>query len=230
MIMRVATRQLCATRRTIFVAALMILTAAGTAQLRPAPQEPHAAPDLEAMLPERFGDWRRVSVSSAVLPEQKPLGPGEAVSYRAYRDDTGKVVTLVVAYGPPLGDSVRLHRPEKCYPAQGFAVVSRTQTQAALAGVAATLVRLQTQGPVRPEAVTYWLRAGAHFTTDDASIELRAFRRGSKFDGALVRVSTNGAGGGEFQIQAQFLSTFATALTPQARALLLTGAGVEAAV
>ena len=115
-------------RARVFLAAvLMAATAAATAALKPAVPETAPAPNLDVMLPAEFGDWRRIEIASAVLPAETELGPGEAVAYRAYRDRARRIVTLVVAYGPPLGDSVRLHRPENCYVAQGYAIRSRRE-------------------------------------------------------------------------------------------------------
>ncbi|MEL7486131.1 MAG: exosortase C-terminal domain/associated protein EpsI, partial [Pseudomonadota bacterium] len=111
--------------RTIVVSAVMALVAAASAIVAPPSREIAAAPDLERLLPDAFGAWRRIPLQDTVLPPETNLSRGEAVAYRAYRDDLGRVVTLVAAYGPPLGDSVRLHRPEKCYAAQGFLVKER---------------------------------------------------------------------------------------------------------
>jgi EpsI family protein len=224
MIMRSAAKELAIPRRTIFISALMIALAAATGALEPARAPPPPAPDLDALLPDAFGGWRRAALPPAILPEEVDPSPGEATAYRAYRDASGRVVTLVVAYGPPLGDSVRLHRPESCYVAQGYAVTARKIEKTVAAGIAVVLVRLSTQGPARAEAVTYWLRSGPEFTADPASAALSGLRRGFKpLDGALVRASSPGADARSFALHTEFLTAFAEALGPKARALLLTG-------
>ncbi|HBK90591.1 MAG TPA: EpsI family protein [Parvularcula sp.] len=205
--------------RAAFIAALMMLAGAATAIVAPgAGREAVAAPDLEALLPEAFGVWRRVPLADAVLPAEAALGPGEAVAYRAYADDLGRIVTLVAAYGPPLGDSVRLHRPETCYRAQGFAIIARKVGEAGDIPV----VNLDAQSSARREAVTYWLREGADFSVRAADSQWRRLtrRRAAAADGALVRVSSISADRPQFDLHAEFLSGFTAALDPEARRLL----------
>ncbi len=210
--------------RTLFIAFLLTLTGAASAILKPvAPQAPETAPDLEALLPNDFGVWRRVEVSDAVLPQEAALKPGEAVAYRAYADDLGRIVTLVAAYGPPLGDSVRLHRPETCYVAQGFSVRARSRSTFIAAGRDIPIINLDAESPSRREAVTYWLREGAAFTTSAGDGGWGRIRRGlaKPLDGALLRVSTVNAETPQFDLHREFLSDFADALAPTARAILL---------
>lgn len=205
--------------RVSFIAALMILAGAGTAILAPRATGGAApAPDLDAMLPDHFGLWRRVPLADAVLPPESTLGPGEAVAYRAYADDLGRIVTLVAAYGPPLGDSVRLHRPETCYGAQGFSINARDIGAAG----AIPVVNLDAQSSARREGVTYWLREGDDFSVRAADSQWRRLtrRRGAAADGALVRVSSISADRPQFDLHQAFLAEFADALSPDARRLL----------
>lgn len=209
--------------RTGFIALLMALSSAATAIVTPRASAVAApAPDLDAMLPEAFGVWRRVPLAGAVLPPESNLGPGEAVAYRAYADDLGRIVTLVAAYGPPLGDSVRLHRPETCYGAQGFAINSRDIGAAG----AIPVVNLDAQSSARREGVTYWLREGDDFSVRAADSQWRRLMRGfgAAADGALVRVSSISADRPQFELHQEFLRDFAKALGPEARRLLA-GAG-----
>lgn len=205
--------------RTLFLAVLMALAGAAMSTVRPVGAQTVAAPDLDAMLPGDFGRWRRVALSDAVLPAEASLGPGEAVAYRAYADDLGRLVTLVAAYGPPLGDSVRLHRPETCYAAQGFAIAARAVSAAA--GI--PVVNLDVESPARREAVTYWLREGEAFTVRAGDSQWRRLLRGfaAAPDGALVRVSTIGAERPQFDLNREFIEDFAAALPADARRLLL---------
>lgn len=208
--------------RVIFIAVLLAAAGAGTAGVKPHVVEIAAAPDIDAMLPDDFGPWRRAALSDAVLPPESDLGPGEAVAYRAYKDDLGRVVTLVVAYGPPLGDSVRLHRPEKCYAAQGFEILSRREAHLALDGRDVGIVNLETQGPARKEAVSYWLREGAGFSTRADESGWRRLRSGAGgLDGALVRVSSVYSVAPQFQLHAEFMSDLAAALQADGRKALL---------
>lgn len=209
--------------QALILAAVLALTAIGAAAVRPVAPQAEAAPDLDRMLPEAFAGWRRIDLSAAVLPQEIELAPGEAVAYRAYTDELGRIVTLVAAYGPPLGDSVRLHRPEACYVAQGFAIRSRETAAIAAAGRTIAIVNLDTEGSSRREAVSYWLRNGATFTTGDGDSGWRRLAAGpaTPLDGALVRVSTVNAERPNFDLNRDFMTAFAAALTPEARAILL---------
>lgn len=208
--------------RILFIAGLMALTGLATARLEPAAQGIAAAPDLEAMLPDAFGAWRRVEISQAVLPPETELGAGEAVAYRAYKDDLGRVITLVAAYGPPLGDSVRLHRPEKCYAAQGFEILARSDSALPLRGRDVPVVNLDTKSPARNEAVSYWLRDGDAYTTTSADNGWRRLKGGTgPLDGALIRVSSAYGDTPQFDLHEEFLTEFSAALSADAAATLL---------
>ncbi|HNS85489.1 MAG TPA: EpsI family protein [Parvularculaceae bacterium] len=211
--------------RLLFAASLMLLTGVATATLKPAPSGAVIAPDLDAMLPDAFAGWRRIALSDAVLPAETELKEGEAVAYRAYRDELDRTVTLVVAYGPPLGDSVRLHRPEKCYVAQGFEILDQSRAALSAGARIVTIVNLDAQSPARREAVSYWLRDGDGFSGRAGENALRRLRAGLSrpLDGALVRVSTINAEAPQFDLNEAFLVDFANALRPDARALLLGG-------
>lgn len=228
MTLRAAAGELSTLSRIIALAVMMVGVAASTAVMRPAPAGVAAAPDLEAIVPETFGEWRRAPISSVVLPAESEAGDGEASIYRAYRDRAGRLVTLVIAYGPPLGDSVRLHRPESCYVAQGYAIEKRSVASADIAGVDVRLVRLVTDHPTRDETVTYWLRAGDRFVTAPYSAQIFAILDGGiRTDGALVRVSSTGDDPYLAETHASFLRAFAGALDARGRAILF-GAGAEA--
>jgi EpsI family protein len=181
------------------------------------------APDLEALIPAGFGRWAALDVAAAVLPPEAELGPGEAVAYRAWRDPAGRVVTLVIAYGPPLGDSVRLHQPETCYRAQGYTVQSKTNDVLEAGEEEIAVVHLDTEKALRPEAVTYWLRDGDAYVRNEQGHELLFFRRGlaAPTDAALIRVSSKGEGKSAHELHEAFLSDFVGALSPEARALFL---------
>ncbi len=209
--------------RSAFMACLMALASAATAVVVPQASGNVAAPNLEAMLPNAFGSWRQIALADAVLPSEQRLGPGEAVAYRAYRDDIGRTVTLVAAYGPPLGDSVRLHRPETCYGAQGFVIRATSTAQLSVGARTVPIVNLDAQSPARREAVTYWLREGAGFSVRaaDSQWQRLAGSLSTPVDGALVRVSTISADRPQFDLNEAFMADLAAALGADARALLL---------
>jgi EpsI family protein len=218
--------RLALTTRALAAAALMVAVAASTAALTPAAPAPAPAPDLHAMLPDSFGDWRRVEIADAVLPGEIELKPGEAIAYRAYRDSLGRIVTLVAAYGPPLGDSVRLHRPESCYVAQGFDIARRSVKRLDLLGRRAAIVQLGAVSGAREESVSYALRIGGEFITSPSGGGFASLKRSQRsLDGALLRASTAGDEPHLFAAHEAFFRELAAALSPEARAILLGAEG-----
>lgn len=213
--------------RVIFAAFLMSLTALAAASVKPMQAKAIAAPDLEQLLPDEFDVWMRIDVSQAVLPAESELGPGEAVAYRAYRDDLGRVVTVVAAYGPPLGDSVRLHRPETCYVAQGFQIMARSEAAILARGRTIPVVNLDAQSPSRREAVTYWLRDGDNFVASASESGWRRLKGGAAADGALLRISTIDGASPAFDRHVEFLAAFTAALDQEAAKILIGGEAAQ---
>ena len=211
--------------RSFFISCMMVLASLSVGFVKPAPIGEVHAPPLDAMMPDAFGEWSRIHLNDAILPTENEQGPGEATAYRAYRDALGRVVTVVVAYGPPLGDSVRLHRPESCYVAQGFEIRERHVKTTTTRFGAVPLVHLDTRSASRNEAVSYWLRDGEDYITDAAGHQLLAFmrKRGDRSDGALVRVSSTGNGQSTHDWHAVFLNEFSAALNDEARYLMMAG-------
>ena len=211
--------------RALFISLIMVIGAMTAGAIAPTYRETVRAPDLAALMPEAFGEWTPLEIADAVLPPEVDLGPGEAVIYRAWTDRAGRMVTLVAAYGPPLGDSVRLHRPELCYRSQGYSLLTRelAALEVSPEDVVQT-IRLDTQKALRPEAVTYWLRDGDNYVVNAQDHQLLFFHRGLSdvHDGALIRVSSKGEGSaGNFALHERFLRDFVEALPADGRALFL---------
>ena len=209
--------------RTALVSAIIFAVAFGAAIVRPASAPTMPDRDIGALLPEHFGDWTRIALGRTILPAEVELGPDEAVAYRAYRDRAGRIVTLVAAYGPPLGDSVRLHRPESCYVAQGFAIADRQIHQVTIDGSTAPIVRLRAESTTRREAVSYLLRDGDGYVEHVSGHEILNIKRGlrSLSDGALIRLSSEGASDTIFEMHNAFMEEFTSALSPAARDVFL---------
>ncbi|MEM8770111.1 MAG: exosortase C-terminal domain/associated protein EpsI [Pseudomonadota bacterium] len=209
--------------RAAFIALIMTGVALAVGVVRPEQKTSAQAPDLAAMLPGEFAEWTPVEIASVVLPVESEIGPGEDIAYRAWRSSTGRIVTLVAAYGPPLGDSVRLHRPEACYRGQGYQVSRSGVSPIDTPFGDVPLIRLETEKALRREAVSYWLRDGNDYVQSEAGHQLLFFKRGlsGDADGALIRVSTLGDGENAYAVHDQFLQDFVAALPPEGRRLLL---------
>lgn len=200
------------------VAFVTALLTAGT----PAPRS-HAAqpvPDLARLTPMSFGQWQALDIDHAIRPVEETSEEGTEVLYRSYRGARGQVVTLVIAYGGSRGDTLRLHRPEVCYRAQGFAI--RGRQKVTLAGV--PVIELQARSLMREETVTYWLRNGEQLTDGELDQQLSALTRllSAPADGVLVRLSSVGVPSPQTDADhADFLRAFLMSLSPEARELML---------
>jgi EpsI family protein len=177
-------------------AAVMALAAALTQFAQPVPV---AKPGLLAdALPKEFGGWR-------VDPETTPVAPtpdvqqnldriyDEIVS-RTYIDRAGRRVMLILAYGGDQSDSMKAHRQEVCYTAQGFQVSNVHNDTLKLAdGRLSPLVRMHAVKGNRSEPVSYWFTMGEYVVLgrlERLIAQVRYGLAGEMPDGMLVRVST----------------------------------------
>jgi len=213
-----------AVMRAAIAASVMALVAVGAAMVRPAPAAPAAPAALGALLPEAFGEWRETPALLVVAP-QEGAATGETTVYRAYEDRFGRVVTLVIAYGPPQSDAVRLHRPETCYVAQGYAIEEKRVAR--IGPRALPAVELRAASPSRREAVSYLLRDGPAFTTAPGQSQANILRgtRAARADGLLLRVSSLGGEETQFALNRRFIEDFTAAASPDLARLLYGGDG-----
>lgn len=134
-------------------------------------------------------------------------------------------VMLAAAYGGDQSDATRAHRPEVCYPAQGFAVkqVHRQMIQLGQAegGQLLPVKRLVATLGSRHEPVSYWLNVGGRVATsawEQKRAQMRHGVRGVVPDGLLVRVSSlDRSAQRGWWLQTRFLDDWWRSLAPAAR-------------
>jgi len=210
--------------RAALVVALMVVSFAVAAAWRPtvklADQRPKV--DLETIFPKAFGDWRvddRMPVQ-LVSPDVAALLDkiyNQTLS-RTYVNPKGERIMLSVAYGGDQSDGTRAHRPEVCYPAQGFQVVnSITGTLHGDAG-GMPVRRLVAKMGSRIEPITYWMVIGERVTTTGTETKLAQMSyglRGQIPDGILIRVSNIDSNAAKaYALQEQFLADLHRGLSP----------------
>lgn len=188
----------------LFSAALVLMLAlasAGTAHIwRPTRHlaDEIGKPDLERLFPKQFGPWIEDTRMPVVLPSPDVQAKLDAiynqVLSRAYIGPDGARIMLSVAYGGDQSDGTRMHRPEVCYPAQGFGIRSNIKGQVALQGEQQLPVRrLEAALGPRQEPITYWAVVGDQVVTsarEQKIAQLRYGVRGLIPDGVLIRVSS----------------------------------------
>jgi EpsI family protein len=181
--------------------------------------------DLEAMFPKAFGVWvvdERVPVQ-LVSPDTAAMLAkiyNQTLS-RTYVNSTGDRIMLSVAYGGDQSDATRAHRPEVCYPAQGFQIVSSDTTVLQAADISFGVRRLVAKLGGRIEPITYWVVVGNQVAlsgTQQKFAQLGYTTRGVVPDGMLVRVSSIDANSERaYALQQAFLGQLAQALRPEVR-------------
>jgi EpsI family protein len=152
------------------------------------------------IVPRAFGGWTSQDASDLV----KPLEPGSLASRlygeevaRRYVNSTSQAeVAMLLAHGDSQTDQLQLHRPETCYPAVGYAIVSSAAAGISLPGGAALPVRrLVASSPDRREHIVYWTRLGEFFPISDSQQrrdQLQTALGGYVADGLLARFSVAG--------------------------------------
>ncbi|HEX6707039.1 MAG TPA: EpsI family protein [Albitalea sp.] len=187
------------TRISIVLAALMALATAGGIAARPGAKPPGSAPRylLEDTVPKQFGDWKLLPESTAqvVNPQTQQLLDKlySQLLTRTYVDSKGYQVMLAMAYGDEQRGDLAAHKPEVCYPAQGFKVASNEPMDLATPFGPIAARRLSTSLGNRREPVTYWFTMGdtaVKSKFEQRLVEVRMGLTGQVPDGLLFRVSS----------------------------------------
>ncbi len=213
--------------KNIVLLVLMLVSAALGAALRPTISlaDERAPIDLKAMVPTAFGDWREeVDVVARVInPQQKGVIDkiySQTLS-RTYTNKEGYRIMLSIAYGKNQSDALQLHKPEICYPAQGFTLLNKQQYQLDLLGHLIAVTQIETSLGQRFEPVTYWTVVGDHITTgstDKKLTEMRYALTGVIPDGMLVRLSSIDKNTGDaYALQRQFANAMVESIDPKHR-------------
>ncbi len=153
--------------------------------------------DLETMFPKAFGDWAvdtRQPVQ-LVSPDTQALLDKlyNQVLTRTYVNQrNGQRIMLSVAYGGDQSDGTRAHRPEICYPAQGFEVIANQESRLQAEGGAIRVRQLVARQGGRIEPISYWVTVGDRIALGPGEQKLAQLRFGIAgyiADGMLVRIS-----------------------------------------
>jgi EpsI family protein len=215
-------------RRRAFVAlGLMVASAVGAAAWKPRQvlADQRAKIDLQTLFPVSFGEWKVDTRMPAQLisPDQAAVLNAiySQTLSRTYVNPKGDRVMLSVAYGGDQSDATRAHRPEVCYPAQGFQILAMNEGHVAAAGQQLEVRRLETRLGARIEPLTYWIVVGEKVAISGTQQKLAQLKYGFAGlipDGMLVRVSTIDADSRRaFGVQDRFVAELVATLPPQTR-------------
>lgn len=214
-------------RRALLAAVLMAGTLGAAEWARPRERltDSLGLLDLESSFPARFGDWQ-IDLRAPVQLVSPDLAQFIARIYaatlsRLYVNARGERIMLSVAYGGDQSDATRAHRPEVCYPAQGFEIVADASARVDTAGGALRVRRLVARASGRSEPITYWVVVGTRTAlsgTEQKLAQLHYGLRGLVPDGLLVRVSSLSLDPSlAWALQAAFITQLSHALAPGLR-------------
>jgi EpsI family protein len=225
---------------SIVLATLMAAGAAIGYAVRPSTQQAikkNSEFSLEAIVPNQFGDWKQVSDSgnSVVNPQTKEMLDKlySQLLTRTYTNSKGDTMMLSLAYGDDQRGGLQTHRPEVCYPAQGFKLLRQQAAELTTPFGTIAAKQLDTQLGQRHEPVTYWLTVGGKPIANKLErrvMEVRLAMTGQVPDGLLFRISSIEASPdpeGAWASQQAFVSQLLAAV-PETSRRRLSGLGAAA--
>lgn len=219
-------------RAAALMLALMVAVALLAFAIKPTARTTQVGPQwvLEQVVPTQFAGWQALPGQGGLIvnPQTQALLDKlySQVLTRTYVHTSGYRIMLSLAYGDDQRGELQAHKPEVCYPAQGFAVRSTVEATLATPYGAIAGRRLDTQLGARREPVTYWFTLGdtnvRHWSRFQMRLmELRMGLTGRIPDGLLFRISSiDDDTGRGFERQQQFVNDLLKALPPKDRARL----------
>jgi EpsI family protein len=197
---------------------------------------------LETMVPKAFGDWTLLPDQNvAVVNPQTTELLNKLYSQlltRTYVNRDGYRIMVSMAYGDDQRGGLQAHRPEVCYPAQGFKLgqVKDGTLPTAFGNIEVRRLStvMTTSQWTRNEPVTYWLTVGDQVIRnawDKRIAQIRLGLTGQIPDGLLFRISSIDPDDARaFAMQQKFVADMMAAVPPDARRQLsgLTPAGAPA--
>lgn len=216
--------------RRDFLAGTLLAGFAGTSQLlKPRRTAPLlASGELAAAIPKTIGPHRFATSSGLVLPPKDELSERlyDQVLTRIYVAEGKLPVFALFAYGSVQNLSLELHRPDECYPQQGFTITDPEPLPLKLGDYlipASMLTAQRTGGYV--EQVVYWSRIGSRFPAtrrEQSWIVAQENFSGRAPDGILARLSVPTANRDEgVETATRFVHDLAQALSAGGRRIVL---------
>ena len=211
---------------------LLMLVAAGLSySLSPRTKiaDSNAQINLSQLIPEQFGDWRMDTFAAVqvVNPQQEAFLStiySQTLS-RTYIHTTGRRIMLSLAYGGDQSHDTQIHKPEVCYPAQGFRIKRTSKALVPIKQGEIPVMRVVAELGNRHEPVTYWIRVGDTLVRGSIEQNLARIRLGLDGyipDGILFRVSEISKDEtGSFVLQDAFIRDVLSVISPSSRRALL---------
>lgn len=219
------------------VIGVCMFAAAGLAlALKPTEKIADAGPqiDLETLIPKTFGDWKMEETIAPIIlnPVQKAVIEkiyNQTLS-RTYVNSQNERIMLSIAYGGDQSDSMAVHKPEVCYPSQGFEILKNKNGRFSTGLGEIPVRRLVARQGRRVEPITYWTTVGDTVAIKEGIqwklSQIKYGLTGKIPDGLLFRISSiqvdeNAA----YQVQDDFSRALLGALTPEGKQRIIGATG-----
>jgi EpsI family protein len=183
----------------LLIGLALFVAAVGGVALKPTKHIADQGPkiDLETMIPPQFADWKVDENVVPLLVDPQSLEVLNRIYNqtlaRTYINQKGERIMLSIAYGGDQSDSMQVHKPEVCYPAQGFEILKKTDGSLDSGFGDIPVRRLVAQQGMRIEPITYWIRIGDAVAVNSSRWKLEQLRyglTGKVPDGLVFRVSS----------------------------------------
>lgn len=216
-----------ADRAALLMGALMLAASLGAFVSRSSGTQSveRKAVSLESVVPRQFGEWREDSSMPITLvnPQAQEFLDRlySEILTRVYVSHGGYRIMLSLAYGSDQRGALQAHKPELCYPAQGFKVNSKDAGVLRTAFGEIPVHRLFASRGSRLEPVTYWFTVGDRVvpgSTQKRIAELGFTLTGRIPDGMLFRVSSiDGEPSRAYRMHEAFVTALLEAVSPSDR-------------
>lgn len=182
----------------LVISIIMLVALIASIVLKPAHlmADDRNAVEIDKIIPKSFGNW----TSSDAVENQIVNPVQEATIKKIYAQTLSRVyksndqvIMLTIAYGKNQSDSTEVHRPDVCYPAQGFRVYDKRSDILETRFGNLKFERLMANNNQRLEPVTYWTVIGNKIVSGGFQTKLTKIEYGLKNqipDGLLFRVSS----------------------------------------
>ena len=218
--------------RYIVVSLAMLLAAGLSIAMTPTQRVAGTGPtiDLETMIPKEFGAGWKLDPTVVPLLVDPALQANLDEIYnqilsRTYINQQGERVMLSIAYGGDQSDSMQVHKPEVCYPAQGFQILKEMDGTLDTGFGSIAVRRLVAQQGARVEPITYWIRVGETVAVSSTQRKLEQLKyglTGKVPDGLLFRMSSIAPDENvAFQRHSKFVTDLLSVLDKNARSSLI---------
>jgi EpsI family protein len=182
---------------------------------------------LSEIVPEKFGGWAAApKVATTVNPQAQELLDKiySQILERTYIHSDGYAIMLAIAYGNDQRGSLEAHKPEVCYPAQGFKVTQTSSDQMITGFGALPITKLATVAGLRHEPLLYWFTVADNVVTNRFERRMAQVKQavtGQIPDGLLFRVSSIDTNQEQaWRMQETFVRDLLQSVTPSARVRL----------